>query len=149
MTYMNIELYGSWQQPDDSLLWEKEAILFYKTHEPFWRLGERLEQMVKQAGQLLCRKYECFGWKAQPTAALLIKLAMEEASLQTGTSTVATPFEPSLQLNRLSEYLWRILLLAEPDDYEIRCYRIAYEDDVLQELYPVDWRSEAQAARKP
>lgn len=149
MTYVNIEIYGAWREPDDSITYHREVILFHKAQDLYWALGEKLEELLQKAKMVLCSEHEWFDWNPAAIGAMLIKLTMEDESFQTESSTIFAPFEPSLEIHPLSEYVWRIMLPAESDDYDIRCYRIKYVDDMLQSLQPIEWRSDVKTMQKP
>src|SRR4051812_32554741 len=122
MGYVNIELYdGNWLF-DDDVTWSKEAILLYDGEHPFWMLGLKLEQMVKHAEVAWSPLNPWLDWRSKYVGAFLIKWSTEDAAFA-GFNRVV-PLQPSLELHRSADSLWRLFLGPDAGMYNLQCYRI-------------------------
>ena len=142
-TRANIELYDGWEEKGRIgkwVRWRKGAVLYHHCDGyPAW-MGPELERKLKQAKKELDDAEFPYWWHSERVGALIVKLSANEKLHKN-----IPAFQPCLDVDGSTDYVWRVFLGPEDGEYEIQCFKVTWdwEKDQLKRLETVDWRKEA------
>jgi len=143
-TRANIEVYDHGGGEDEIGGWASSNLGVLLHHDLFGHpasVGTDLDQMLKEAKPELAALGCLHRWESQTVGALLVKLSATRNEMLIDIPT----FQPCLDIQEDSDYLWRVYVGPEFGEYDVQCFRVTWDRDRgrIKQLKKLDWREEA------